>query len=290
MYKSVPWLCLLVPTGPAWARPAQRYLQETGDEWVKTGNLCASGHSLLNETPSLKLCNCGGQFDCQGTSKFQLLELHVGELNDIDSLQMAVGDDLWPSRRFYMNQDVLELDPEDPTAQPYVYTLISNGIGVGRRFSGAYAGLTSYLGESGTASLQFQGDVHVFRGIPYAEAPVGALRWRQPKPIQRWQGVHDASRYGSHCLSIKSKDVLIKGGSEDCLYLNVYAPSEARANTSLPCLVWIHGGSFETGSSNDYNATNLVNFWRSQQSYALVVTLNYRLNVFGFLGFELVWK
>lgn len=156
MYKSVPWLCLLVPTGPAWARPAQRYLQETGDEWVKTGNLCASGHSLLNETPSLKLCNCGGQFDCQGTSKFQLLELHVGELNDIDSLQMAVGDDLWPSRRFYMNQDVLELDPEDPTAQPYVYTLISNGIGVGRRFSGAYAGLTSYLGESGTASLQFQ--------------------------------------------------------------------------------------------------------------------------------------
>lgn len=85
-------------------------------------------------------------------------------------------------------------------------------------------------------------------------------------------------------MSIKSKDVLIKGGSEDCLYLNVYAPSEARRNMSLPCLVWIHGGSFETGSSNDYNATKLVNFWRSQQSYALVVTLNYRLNVFGFLG------
>lgn len=129
-----------------------------------------------------------------------------------------------------------------------------------------------------------EGQVHVFRGIPYAEAPVGALRWRPPKPIQPWQGVHDASRYRSYCMSIKSKDVLTKGGSEDCLYLNVYAPSEAQRNTSLPCLVWIHGGSFETGSSNDYNATKLVNFWRSQQSYALVVTLNYRLNVFGFLG------
>jgi hypothetical protein len=131
-----------------------------------------------------------------------------------------------------------------------------------------------------------EGQVHVFRGIPYAEAPVGALRWRPPKPIQPWQGVHDASRYRSYCMSIKSKDVLTKGGSEDCLYLNVYAPSEAQRNTSLPCLVWIHGGSFETGSSNDYNATKLVNFWRSQQSYALVVTLNYRLNVFGFLGIE----
>ena len=90
-------------------------------------------------------------------------------------------------------------------------------------------------------------------------------------------------------MSIRSKDELI---NEDCLYLNVYAPSEAGRNTSLPCLVWIHGGSFETGSSNDYNATKLVNFWRSQQSYALVVTLNYRLNVFGFLGIEMVcrWK
>lgn len=154
MQKSVPWLCLLVPT---WAKPL-RYLQETGGdvvEWVKTGNLCVSGHSLLNETPAVKLCNCGGHLDCQGTSNFQLLELHVGDLNDTDR-QMAVGDDMWPSRRFYMNQEVSEFDPEDPTSPVYTYTLISNGIGVGRRFSGAYAGLTTYVGESGTASLQFQ--------------------------------------------------------------------------------------------------------------------------------------
>eukprot|EP00438_Fugacium_kawagutii_P002607 Skav201658 [mRNA] locus=scaffold641:141714:144142:+ [translate_table: standard] len=73
-------------------------------------------------------------------------------------------------------------------------------------------------------------------------------------------------------------------GSEDCLYLNVYTPGNRNINSSLPCLVWIHGGGYENGASDDYNASDLMNFWSSHDSPAVLVTVNYRLNVFGFLG------
>ena len=126
-----------------------------------------------------------------------------------------------------------------------------------------------------------EGETDVFRGIPYAEAPIGPLRWRPPVALKPWQGVRDASSYGNFCKSLLFNSST-KGGSEDCLYLNVYRPREAK--TTLPCLVWIHGGAFENGASNLYNGSSLVNHWRSQGSEGLLVTLNYRLNVFGFLG------
>lgn len=75
-----------------------------------------------------------------------------------------------------------------------------------------------------------------------------------------------------------------QGGSEDCLYLNVFVPMEARNTSRLPCLVWIHGGGYEFGSSNMYDPTKLTSFLRSQKSPSVLVTFNYRLNVFGFLG------
>ena len=128
-----------------------------------------------------------------------------------------------------------------------------------------------------------EGEVHVFRGIPYAQAPVGELRWRPPNAMKPWSGIRDASIYGSYCMSTNNQ---VHGGSEDCLYLNIYTPQEATNTSQLPCLVWIHGGGFEIGSSNLYNGTSLVNLWRSQQSPGVLVTINYRLNVFGFLGSE----
>eukprot|EP00435_Cladocopium_sp_Y103_P008319 s502_g2.t1 len=125
-----------------------------------------------------------------------------------------------------------------------------------------------------------EGEVHVFRGIPYAQAPLGELRWRPPVPFEPWQGVRDASHYGNRCMSAGDKE-----SREDCLFLNVYTPRETSETTlQLPCLVWIHGGGFEYGSSDLYNGSSLANFWSSQQSPALLVTINYRLNIFGFLG------
>eukprot|EP00438_Fugacium_kawagutii_P011358 Skav212536 [mRNA] locus=scaffold1851:139617:140364:+ [translate_table: standard] len=125
--------------------------------------------------------------------------------------------------------------------------------------------------------------VQVFRGIPYAEAPVGALRWRPPVALRtRWEGVRDASNYGNRCISVTWTNHSEEVGSEDCLYLNVY--TLGNTNTSLPCLVWIHGGGYENGAGDLYNASNLMNFWSSHDSPAVLVTVNYRLNVFGFLG------
>ena len=144
--------------------------------------------------------------------------------------------------------------------------------------AGTLRGITEGLAE----------EVHVFRGIPYAEAPVGSLRWRPPVAKKKWPGVLDASSYGNSCLNHFAtsdwKDVSTKKGHEDCLFLNVYAPKEANASSQLPCFLWIHGGAFEFGSSSEYNGSSLVSFLRSRQSLALVVTLNYRLNIFGFLG------
>ena len=147
--------------------------------------------------------------------------------------------------------------------------------------------VTTPLGSLRGISEGPHGEVHAFRGIPYAQPPVKTLRWRPPRPLEPWAPrVLDASSYGNscinHCASSDWKDYSTVGGDEDCLYLNVYAPREV--TEKLPCLVWIHGGSYEFGSSNEYNASNLVSFWRSQQSPAIVVTLNHRLNVFGFLG------
>ncbi|CAE8654246.1 unnamed protein product, partial [Polarella glacialis] len=120
-----------------------------------------------------------------------------------------------------------------------------------------------------------------------AAPPVKTLRWMRPEPPMPWSGVRDASAYGNVCLqgSAKRKEE----GSEDCLYLNVYAPpslplGDAYSNTSLPCMVWIHGGAYEFGSSNFYNASRLAGFYMQSGQPAVIVTINYRLNVFGFLG------
>eukprot|EP00438_Fugacium_kawagutii_P000239 Skav212284 [mRNA] locus=scaffold732:379434:380156:- [translate_table: standard] len=128
-----------------------------------------------------------------------------------------------------------------------------------------------------------QEQVQIFRGIPFAEAPVGRLRWHPPVAMKPWKGVRDASRYGSECMSVLWNNHSHKVGSEDCLFLNVYAPQEAR-NASLPCLVYIFGGSYENGAGSLYDGFSVVSFWRSNGSPALLVTFNYRLNVFGFLG------
>lgn len=90
------------------------------------------------------------------------------------------------------------------------------------------------------------GKVHAFLGLPYAAPPVGQLRWQPPQPAPHWRGTLDAVRYGAHCWGHESSDMVFQdsGPSENCLYLNVFAPADATAKSKLPVMFWIHGGGF----------------------------------------------
>jgi para-nitrobenzyl esterase len=120
------------------------------------------------------------------------------------------------------------------------------------------------------------GSTDEFLGIPYAAPPVGPLRWRAPQPAARWHGIRPATRFAPHCA--QPAGVFGRAStSENCLYLNVYVPARHRAGR-LPVMVWIHGGGFVGGESDDYNPSGLV------ADGVIVVTINYRLGALGFLA------
>jgi len=121
----------------------------------------------------------------------------------------------------------------------------------------------------------------VFLGIPYAQAPVGNLRWRDPQPLAHWQGVREAKHYAGACLqpSMGWNNSLIATASEDCLYLNVWTP-QLDASAHLPVMVWIHGGGFVGGSATD----PVFSGERFAARGVVLVSLNYRLGVLGFLA------
>ena len=118
-------------------------------------------------------------------------------------------------------------------------------------------------------------DIVAFKGIPFAAPPVGDLRWRPPEPVVGWEGVRDASESGAICIQNGGQNVT---QDEDCLFLNVWAPRES--SEPRPVLFWIHGGGYTGGSGSTalYDGTPLA------ADGAVVVTINYRLNVFGFLA------
>lgn len=125
-------------------------------------------------------------------------------------------------------------------------------------------------------------NVSAFKGIPYAQPPVSALRWRPPAPAATWGGVRDASRFGPACLQppAQPKDLYFDGvlpQSEDCLTLNVWTPSAAK---NLPVMVWIHGGSLVGGSS----AEPMYDGVRLAQHGIVLVSINYRLGLLGYLA------
>lgn len=121
-------------------------------------------------------------------------------------------------------------------------------------------------------------DIAEFIGVPYAQAPVGDLRFQPPRA---WDapyagGVREASAFGKQCVSA-SQPSTPKGG-EDCLFLNVWTPSQA---DNLPVMVFVHGGSFVTGTGNQFNGSLLA---YTQQ--VVVISINYRLGSLGFLQVE----
>jgi para-nitrobenzyl esterase len=149
--------------------------------------------------------------------------------------------------------------------------------------------------SSGVLRGYVQGNISVFKGIPFAAPPVGNLRWRAPQPVAAWKGVRDATKSANSCVQAATgigpfiQPLAAAYGatyipeqvtsSEDCLYLNVWAPQGA-AQRPLPVMVWLHGGSNRNGSGSQsaYDGSSLA------EHGVIVVTVNYRLGVLGFFS------
>ncbi|MFC3893955.1 carboxylesterase/lipase family protein [Lentzea rhizosphaerae] len=116
-----------------------------------------------------------------------------------------------------------------------------------------------------------------FGAIPFAAPPVGENRWRDPQPVTPWREVRDATKPAPVCVQ-NSQLGLPASDVEDCLYLNVTTPA-ARSAKPRPVMVWIHGGGFTAGAASQYDAR-----WLATKNDAVIVTVNYRLGVFGFFG------
>jgi para-nitrobenzyl esterase len=125
--------------------------------------------------------------------------------------------------------------------------------------------------------------VRSFKGIPFAQPPVGDLRWREPQPVKNWTEVRNADKFGPACMQrlMPNNDFWFRanGMSEDCLYLNVWTPAKS-GNEKLPVLVYIFGGGFFNGDGSEprYDGAAMA------AKGIVAVTINYRTNVFGFLA------
>jgi para-nitrobenzyl esterase len=134
------------------------------------------------------------------------------------------------------------------------------------------------------AGKQLASGVRAYFGVPFAAPPVLDLRWREPQPVKPWEGVYHADRFAPQCIQIlRPSNINHYFGheptSEDCLYLNIWAP-QATENGKAPVVVWIHGGGFSIGSPSmaNYGGENLA------RKGVVYVAIAYRLGGFGFMA------
>ncbi|MFK7848111.1 MAG: carboxylesterase/lipase family protein [Rhodothermales bacterium] len=136
--------------------------------------------------------------------------------------------------------------------------------------------------QNGVLEGTMQSGIRMFRGIPFAQPPVGDLRWRAPEPVKNWEGVRKADGFGPRCMQRPLfSDMMFRsdGMSEDCLYLNVWTPARS-ADEKLPVLVYFYGGGLFTGDGSEYRYDGES----ISREGIVAITINYRLNIFGFLA------
>jgi para-nitrobenzyl esterase len=135
---------------------------------------------------------------------------------------------------------------------------------------------------AGAVEGSSSGKVEVFKGIPYAQSPIGDLRWKPPAALPAWDGVRAATKFGAACIQSRSGVPGIYTNppekiSEDCLTLNIWKPKTA---SGAPVIVWIHGGALAAGYSHEgmYDGARLA------ARGAVIVSINYRLGVLGYMA------
>ena len=144
-------------------------------------------------------------------------------------------------------------------------------------------------GQGPVVGYRAENGAHVWLGLPFAKPPVGELRWKAPRPPEGWNEPREALTFGSECIQFagpmgSDAEAGSVSGSEDCLYLNVFAPAKDSADAEppgkgLPVMFWIHGGGNSIGSAHVYDASVLA-----VQEQVVVVTIHYRLGIFGWFS------
>ncbi|MGH8499420.1 MAG: carboxylesterase/lipase family protein, partial [Methylococcales bacterium] len=138
--------------------------------------------------------------------------------------------------------------------------------------------------NTGILEGQQEKSLSIFKGIPFAAAPIGKWRWREPQPVAEWKNIRNAKQFGSSCIQAPGLSELSDAGdpgglNEDCLYLNVWTP-DLKPAAKLPVMVWIHGGAlvFGSGSVVGYDGAALA------RRGVVMVTINYRMGPLGFFS------
>ncbi|HJW42430.1 MAG TPA: carboxylesterase family protein, partial [Rhizomicrobium sp.] len=142
--------------------------------------------------------------------------------------------------------------------------------------------------DSGTLAGTSENGIDVYKGVPYASPPVGAMRWMPPAPPVAWGDTRNATAFGAVCPQPKRPDAVLAAGaglpqSEDCLTLNVWAPHDAK---HAPVMVWIHGGAHRFGSS----ASQLYDGTEFSRDGVVLVSINYRLGLLGYFAHPALTK
>jgi para-nitrobenzyl esterase len=177
--------------------------------------------------------------------------------------------------------------------RPFFGTWISSAVCAALFLSTAHAGVMVPIPsdpltiDSGkVAGTLFEPGVRAYFGLPFAAPPVGELRWHAPMPVKPWKGIYNADTPAPECAQRLYPSRMTDAApralpqSEDCLYLNVWTPTNAKPGAKLPVIVWIHGGGFRDGTPSipAYSGAGFA------KKGVILVGIAYRLNVFGFLA------